>query len=38
MKTLNGGWIGIAAQALGALDASVAYTKERKQYQFGGTA
>ena len=36
MKTLDGGRIGIAAQALGiaqgALDASVAYAKERKQF------
>jgi len=36
MKTLDGGRIGIAAQALGiaqgALDAAVAYTKERKQF------
>ena len=36
MKTLDGGRIGIAAQALGiaqgALDASVAYSKERKQF------
>ncbi len=36
MKTLDGGRIGIASQALGiaqgALDASVAYTKERKQF------
>ena len=36
MKTLNGGRIGIAAQALGiaqaALDKSVAYAKERKQF------
>lgn len=36
MKTLDGGRIGIAAQALGiaqgALDATVAYTKERKQF------
>ncbi len=37
MKTLDGGRIGIAAQALGiaqgALDASVAYAKERKQFE-----
>ena len=36
MKTLDGGRIGIASQALGiaqgALDASVAYSKERKQF------
>ncbi len=36
MKTLDGGRIGIAAQALGiaqgALDATIAYTKERKQF------
>ncbi len=36
MKTLDGGRIGIAAQAVGiaqgALDATVAYTKERKQF------
>lgn len=36
MKTLDGGRIGIAAQALGiaqgALDVSVAYAKERKQF------
>ncbi len=36
MKTLDGGRIGIAAQALGiaqaALDATVSYTKERKQF------
>lgn len=36
MKTLDGGRIGIAAQALGiaqgALDAAVEYTKERKQF------
>ncbi len=36
MKTLNGGRIGIAAQALGiaqsALDHSIAYAKERKQF------
>ena len=36
MKTLDGGRIGIASQALGiaqgALDAAVAYTKERKQF------
>lgn len=36
MKTLDGGRIGIAAQALGiaqgALDASLAYTKEREQF------
>lgn len=36
MKTLDGGRIGIASQALGiaqgALDATVAYTKERKQF------
>ncbi|AKA69758.1 acyl-CoA dehydrogenase [Clostridium scatologenes] len=36
MKTLDGGRIGIAAQALGiaegALDAAVAYMKERKQF------
>jgi len=36
MRTLNGGRIGIAAQALGiaqaALDQSVAYAKERKQF------
>jgi len=36
MKTLDGGRIGIAAQALGiaqgALDAAVAYAKERKQF------
>ena len=36
MRTLNGGRIGIAAQALGiaqaALEKSVAYTKERKQF------
>lgn len=36
MKTLDGGRIGIASQALGiaqgALDASVAYAKERKQF------
>ena len=36
MKTLDGGRIGIAAQALGiaqgALEASVAYSKERKQF------
>ena len=36
MKTLDGGRIGIAAQALGiaqgALDASLAYSKERKQF------
>jgi len=36
MKTLDGGRIGIAAQALGiaqgALDAAVAYSKERKQF------
>lgn len=36
MKTLDGGRIGIAAQALGiaqgAMDAAVAYTKERKQF------
>lgn len=36
MKTLDGGRIGIAAQALGiaqgALDASVAYARERKQF------
>jgi alkylation response protein AidB-like acyl-CoA dehydrogenase len=36
MKTLNGGRIGIASQALGiaqaALDKSVAYAKERKQF------
>ena len=36
MKTLDGGRIGIAAQALGiaegALDATVAYVKERKQF------
>ncbi len=36
MHTLDGGRIGIAAQALGiaegALDATVAYTKERKQF------
>ena len=36
MKTLDGGRIGIAAQALGiaqgALDATVAYSKERKQF------
>jgi butyryl-CoA dehydrogenase len=36
MKTLDGGRIGIAAQALGlaqgAIDATVAYTKERKQF------
>jgi butyryl-CoA dehydrogenase len=37
MKTLDGGRIGIAAQALGiaqgALDAAVEYTKERKQFE-----
>jgi butyryl-CoA dehydrogenase len=37
MKTLDGGRIGIASQALGiaqgALDASVAYAKERKQFE-----
>jgi len=37
MKTLDGGRIGIAAQALGiaqgALDQTVAYTKERKQFK-----
>ena len=36
MKTLDGGRIGIAAQALGiaegALDESIAYTKQRKQF------
>ena len=36
MKTLDGGRIGIASQALGiaqgALDAAVAYSKERKQF------
>jgi len=36
MKTLDGGRIGIAAQALGiaegALDRAIAYTKERKQF------
>jgi butyryl-CoA dehydrogenase len=36
MKTLDGGRVGIAAQALGlaqgAIDATVAYTKERKQF------
>jgi butyryl-CoA dehydrogenase len=36
MKTLDGGRIGVASQALGiaqgALDASVAYAKERKQF------
>ena len=36
MHTLDGGRIGIAAQALGlaegALDRTVAYTKERKQF------
>ena len=36
MKTLDGGRIGIAAQALGiaqgALDAAIAYTKEREQF------
>jgi alkylation response protein AidB-like acyl-CoA dehydrogenase len=36
MKTLDGGRIGIAAQALGiaqgALDAAIAYAKERKQF------
>ena len=36
METLDGGRIGIAAQALGiaqaALDASVAYAKERVQF------
>ena len=36
MKTLDGGRIGIAAQALsiaqGSLDAAVAYAKERKQF------
>lgn len=36
MKTLDGGRIGISAQALGiaggALDAAIAYTKERKQF------
>ena len=36
MKTLDGGRIGIASQALGiaqgALDAAVAYAKERKQF------
>lgn len=36
MKTLDGGRIGIAAQALGiaqgALDATIAYTKEREQF------
>ena len=36
MKTLDGGRIGIAAQALGiaqgALDAAIAYTKERQQF------
>ena len=36
MKTLDGGRIGIAAQALGiaqgALDAALAYTKEREQF------
>jgi alkylation response protein AidB-like acyl-CoA dehydrogenase len=36
MKTLDGGRIGIASQALGiaqgALDASIAYTKEREQF------
>ncbi|HOD32736.1 MAG TPA: acyl-CoA dehydrogenase family protein, partial [Holophaga sp.] len=36
MKTLDGGRIGIAAQALGiaqgAIDATVAYVKERKQF------
>ena len=36
MKTLDGGRIGIAAQALGlaqgAIDETVAYTKERKQF------
>lgn len=36
MKTLDGGRIGIAAQALGiaqgALDATIEYTKERKQF------
>ena len=36
MKTLDGGRIGIASQALGiaqgALDASIAYAKERKQF------
>lgn len=36
MKTLDGGRIGIAAQALGiaqgALDATIAYVKERKQF------
>ena len=36
MKTLDGGRIGIAAQALGiaqgALDATIDYTKERKQF------
>lgn len=36
MQTLDGGRIGIAAQALGlaqgALDATIAYTKERKQF------
>ncbi len=36
MKTLDGGRVGIASQALGiaqgALDATVAYTKERKQF------
>ncbi len=37
MKTLDGGRIGIASQALGiaqgALDASVAYARERKQFE-----
>ena len=37
MKTLDGGRIGIASQALGiaqgALDAAVAYAKERKQFE-----
>ena len=36
MHTLDGGRIGIAAQALGiaegALDRAIAYTKERKQF------
>ena len=36
MHTLDGGRIGIAAQALGiaegALDATIAYVKERKQF------
>jgi butyryl-CoA dehydrogenase len=42
MKTLDGGRIGIASQALGiaqgALDATIAYTKERKQFDVSITA